>query len=760
MTAVDLSQLSMEELFRIETENQTQLLTTGLLALERNPTAAEQLEVCMRAAHSLKGAARIVDIDTGVALAHAMEGFFVAAQEGRITLGRDKIDLLLDGVDLMLAITRAPQLGADHPDSAGRSDVDAFIARLTQVLANPGKANESVPEPIPAPTPVTAAAPAVAPPLPTAPAAAEAAESSEPADRVLRVTVDNLNRLLGLAGETLIESRWLKPFGESLLKLKRLHWQSAKALEQFREAVAGESLNERAQTAMAEAHRRILECQQFLSERIERLDASDRRSSILAHRLYQQALACRMRPFGDGAVAFPRMVRDIGRTLGKRVRLDITGPETQVDRDILEKLDAPLGHLLRNAIDHGIEMPDERRAVGKPEEGVVCLEAHHSAGALQIIVSDDGKGIDLDRLRATVVKRRLASEETAARLSDAELFEFLFLPGFTMKEVVTEISGRGVGLDVVQDMLKQVRGTVRISAQPNGGTRFQMQLPLTLSVVRTILVEIGGEPYAFPLAHIQRAVKLTSADIAVLAGRQYFNFEGQQIGLITARQVLGLSDAGYPDDDFAVIVLGDQHSRFGVIVDRFLGGRELVVQPLDPRLGKIEGLSAAALMEDGTPVLIIDVEDLVRSMEKISHPNRVGKDVQQESGSRKRKRILIVEDSLTVRELERKVLDNNGYEVEVAVDGMDGWNAVRASRFDLVITDVDMPRMDGIELVTLIKKEQSLKGLPVMILSYKDREEDRLRGLNAGADYYLTKGRFDDETLIDAVVDLIGEAVG
>ena len=228
----------------------------------------------------------------------------------------------------------------------------------------------------------------------------------------------------------------------------------------------------------------------------------DRRSINLANRLYDEALACRMRPFADGVQGFPRMVRDVARSLGKQVRLEIVGETTQVDRDILAKLDAPLGHLLRNAVDHGLESPDERRAAGKPAEGVVRLEARHSAGALQVSISDDGRGVDLDKLRRSVVERNLIDAHGGAALSEAELLEFLFLPGFSMKGTVTEISGRGVGLDVVQDMVKQVRGTVRVSSQPGKGTRFQLQLPVTLSVVRTLLAEVGGEPYAFPLAHI------------------------------------------------------------------------------------------------------------------------------------------------------------------------------------------------------------------------------------------------------------------
>jgi two-component system sensor histidine kinase and response regulator WspE len=452
-------------------------------------------------------------------------------------------------------------------------------------------------------------------------------------------------------------------------------------------------------------------------------------------------------------------VRDLGRSLGKRVKLEIVGASTQVDRDILEKLDAPLGHLLRNAVDHGIEAPEERLAAGKPAEGTVRLEARHSAGRLQILVSDDGRGIDLDRLREAVVARKLSNAETAARLSESELLDFLFLPGFTLKDRVTEISGRGVGLDVVKNMVKVVRGVARATALPDGGAQFQLEVPLSLSVVRALLVEIGGEPYAIPLAGAVRALKLGAEQVRLLQGRQHFAFEGRQVGLASAHQILEGGAPNFLDSGLSVVVIGDQHERYGLVVDRFLGERELVVQPLDARLGKIKDISAAALM-DGAPVLILDIEDMLRSVEKLTATGRLSKVEQApadgaESG---RKRILVVDDSLTVRELERKLLDRHGYEVEVAVDGMDGWNAVRSGQFDLVVTDVDMPRMDGIELLRLIRKDPNLKSSPVMIVSYKDREADRQRGLDAGADYYLTKSSFHDETLVQAVVDLIGGA--
>jgi two-component system sensor histidine kinase and response regulator WspE len=254
-------------------------------------------------------------------------------------------------------------------------------------------------------------------------------------------------------------------------------------------------------------------------------------------------------------------------------------------------------------------------------------------------------------------------------------------------------------------------------------------------------------------------LQLQPESIETLESRHHFHFDGQQVGLLAAHEVFDCGNSKLPGSDLPVVVLGDRNARYGLVVDRLLGERELVVQPLDARLGKVKDISAAALMEDGAPVLIVDVDDMVRSIEKLlsggllAQVQRNGLDLTE----RKQKRVLAVDDSLTVRELIRKLLANRGYLADVAVDGMDGWNAVRTGHYDLVITDVDMPRLDGIELAALIKKDPELKSLPVMIVSYKDREEDRLRGLEAGADYYITKGSFHDETLLQAVVDLIGE---
>ncbi|MCR8661997.1 hybrid sensor histidine kinase/response regulator [Pseudomonas carnis] len=757
MTPDQMRDASLLELFSLEADAQTQVLSAGLLALERNPTQADQLEACMRAAHSLKGAARIVGVDAGVSVAHVMEDCLVIAQEGRLYLQPEHIDALLQGTDLLMRI-------ATPGNDVGPADIEAYVALMERLLdpSQPIATPAPKPEPIPAPR---VDALLLEPELEPAPplgsdAPRQNKRMTEGGERVLRVTAERLNSLLDLSSKSLVETQRLKPYLASLQRLKRIQSNSLRALDALDGQLKSLDLNLEAQEALADTRRLLSEAQALLAEKNAELDEFGWQAGQRAQVLYDTALACRMRPFADVLAGQVRMVRDLGRSLGKQVRLEIEGEKTQVDRDVLEKLEAPLTHLLRNAVDHGIEPPEQRVLAGKPAEGLIRLRASHQAGLLVLELSDDGNGVDLERLRGTIVDRHLSPVETALRLSEEELLTFLFLPGFSLRDKVTEVSGRGVGLDAVQHMVRQLRGAVVLEQTAGQGSRFHLEVPLTLSVVRSLVVEVGEEAYAFPLAHIERMCDLAPDDIVQLEGRQHFWHEGRHVGLVAASQLLQRPPGQNPSDTLKVVVIRERDAVYGIAVERFIGERTLVVLPLDDRLGKVQDISAGALLDDGSVVLIVDVEDMLRSVDKLLNTGRLERIARrsQQATEAPRKRVLVVDDSLTVRELQRKLLLNRGYEVAVAVDGMDGWNALRSEDFDLLITDIDMPRMDGIELVTLLRRDSRLQSLPVMVVSYKDREEDRRRGLDAGADYYLAKASFHDDALLDAVVELIGGA--
>ena len=732
---MSIDDFSLAELFRVEAQSQVVKLTDGLIALEEG-TTPEQLEELMRAAHSLKGAARIVGHDSIVHLAHELEECFVAAQEGRIELTRTRVDVLLRGVD-MLASLATHEPGNAPGATAGRA-LDGMLAELHAAAA-------------------TATAPVTRDRAPEAEVRPPEAREAAGADQAgVAPVVDNTERLLSLAGEALIASRVLLAHTSADAMSRRGDRGVDQALGEMRAVLARRAGTDDADRALGLLQRALSE---RLSERRERavaLDAVGQRVSDAVAHLYEAVLDARMRPFGEGVAGMPRMVRDTARELGRDVRLAIAGESTPVDREVLRRLEAPLGHLIRNAVDHGIETPAARAARGKAPRGTIRVEARHAGGRLLVTVEDDGQGIDMPAVRARIVQRELADASAVAEMSDAELSTFLFLPGFTLRDAVTSISGRGVGLDAVQTAVREISGDVRAVRAASGGTRFELQLPLTLSVVRALVVEIGGESYAFPLARVHRILRVNREEIASVEGRQHFALDDQQVGLIWAHQLLGMVTPSL-DASAAVVVVGDEEAALGVVVDRFVGEQELVLRGMDARLGKVQDVGGAALLADGLPTLVLDVDDLQRTAANLVAGGRLDP-LRQEPTSRAgtRKRVLVVDDSLTVRELERKMIEGQGYAVDVAVDGMDAWNAVRKGHYDLVVTDVDMPRMDGIELVTRIKGDPSLRSTPVMIVSYKDRDEDRRRGLDAGADYYLTKGSFYDETMLRAIEDFIG----
>jgi two-component system sensor histidine kinase and response regulator WspE len=779
----DMADLSMLDLFRIEAENYTKILEAGLVEVEQNQTP-EKIEPLMRAAHSIKGAARIVGLDAVVGIAHAMEDVLSAAQHGKLELTSDHIDMLLNGNDLFLHLTTI-DIAAIPEWLEGQSEaIDTLSGSLRKILTGePAAATEKKPAPkapeiqeqketltaesdiqekkeiMPERPVTTVPAPEAAGPLVNQDVALKARPEEKDEESFVRVASESLNRLMGFAGECLVQARSTKPFSTSLLKMKDWHLELGSALEKIFEFSKNKSVPKEVQEKFGESLNQLDRIRNLLVTQIVDFELFSRNLEHLADRLYGEVVAIRMRPFSDGLPGFPRMVRDLAKNMGKKIAFRIIGESTKVDRDILEKLEAPLTHLLRNAIDHGLETPEERVAANKPVEGTLILEARHSSGTLNIRLTEDGRGIDVERIRHKVVEKGHASKEMATNLTDGELLDFLFLPGFSTAKKVTEVSGRGVGLDVVLSMVQKVGGSVRVETKPGSGTSFHLQLPLTLSVLRALLVDISGEPYAIPLSRIDHIVQSDQSSLKILEDKQFYTFENDHIGIVDAHQVLRVpaSDERYPG--LYIAVISDRLNQYGLVVDKFLGERELVVIPLDARLGTIPNISAGAILEDGSPVLILDVDDLVRSIDNLLTNSRLHKVGDREEPTEGfKKRILVVDDSLTVREVERRLLENSGYEVTVAVDGMDGWNTLVLNRFDLVISDIDMPRMNGIELIKKIKGDPSLKGLPIIIVSYKDREEDRMMGLEAGADYYLTKSSFHDKSLNNAVRDLIGEA--
>jgi two-component system sensor histidine kinase and response regulator WspE len=743
----------MWELFRDEVRHAAEVLQTGL-AEPTAPIAEPMLE----AVRTIRGAARIVQLAGPAAFADLLERILSALAETREAAGAEVREGLQASVGVLLEVVDHPPEQAEHRTYEHMSILEELLRQLPSVHARPAATAPTAGSPAPRGTVALAASAPPAARLPVGPPLVQSVDpvpvppspaEEKPAEAVVRVSAESLTRLMSLAGESLVQARWLNPFSTALLKLKKAQDRLASTLDLLATAHDPALLDE--------ARRQLASCRNVLAERMREFEDHAARAEDLNARLYREVIASRMRPFRDGAVGFPRLVRDMARSLGKQVRLDIQGLDTEVDRDILERLEAPLNHLLRNAVDHAIELPELRRERGKPEQGTIRLEVRHRAGMLVIHVADDGAGIDPERLRVKVVDRGMTTPEMAAGMTEAELLEFLFLPGFSTASSVTEYSGRGVGLDVVQTTIRKIGGQARVSSRYGQGTTFHLTLPLTLSVVRAVLVMVAGEPYAFPHNRIDRILRVARSELHSIEHRQFIRVDGQNIGLVQAAQLLDMPEKP-PGDELDILLLSDDSGSYGLIVESVRGEQDLVVRPLDPRLGKVPDVSAAAILDDGQPVLIADVEDLIRSMDIFIQSGTLRRcDTAPREEKRRKPRILVVDDSITVREVERQLLKNAGYEVSVAVDGMDGWNMVREAAFDLVVSDVDMPRMTGLELLRSIRSDDRLRHLPVIIVSYKDRPEDKQRGLELGANHYLTKSSFHDDSFLQSVADLIGE---
>jgi two-component system sensor histidine kinase and response regulator WspE len=632
--AADAHESPMIELFCNETRRQSQALIEGLAELKQNPANTQCLERLFVAARSAKGAAFVVNVTEAIQLGQAAEQLIQSARDGRCRIGAEALRALREAADLMGHIADAVGNEYSQWQASNGSLISDVIARLAHAsIVSSGE-------------PSTKSTASSSPDSkPAAPAKGAEAAPAGNAERVVRVTPQSLTRLMGLAGESLVEARWLPVFANSLLKLKKLQAQTRDLLDEVGQLLADSQVEAQALGMLEEARKRLLGCQTELAGRISEFETHARQSDDLNSRLYHEVIASRMRPLADGVHGFPRMVRDLARQLGKRVQFEIVGQSTPVDRDILEKLESPLNHILRNALDHGMETPEERTASGKSEVGQLRLTARHTAGMLSISVTDDGRGIDIDRLRYKVVERGHTNHDTASRMSEAELLEFLFLPGFSTREKATDVSGRGVGLDVVHSMVHGVGGTVRIQSQLGRGTTFHLQLPITLSVIRAVLVKVAGDPYALPHNRIDRLFRLPRAALASLEHRQFCNVDGRNVGMVMGRQVFQLADEGTSvaatdggdrpaNDELNVVLFSNHNDQYGLVVDEFHGEQDLVVRPLDPRLGKVPNVQAAAILDDGSPILIVDLDDLRVSIERLLKTGKLQRTDQAAPGVR------------------------------------------------------------------------------------------------------------------------------
>jgi two-component system chemotaxis sensor kinase CheA len=751
---MDLSSFHIQ--FRDETAENLRVYTQGLMALETLAPDDEgrrpEIDAIFRAMHTIKGSARLLGFEAIGRIAHTCEHILGAVREGRRDLDRALTDDLLKGGDAILELVSAAVDG--RPSGM---DVEAFANRLGRGLP---KDAENAPPPVTLAPPIdNGGALQNAPMLPEAPSAVLGPQPSSRrarARQTVRVRVDRLDKLLNLAGELTVGRQSHAVHLQALQELADLIAHQERTLltlesdlrrlrfsQSQREGLDGH-LN--GMLNAGERAGRIIKAQ------LERFGQYASASAQLVEDLEQEVMAVRLLPISTLFANLPRAVRELARDLGREVQLTLAGETTELDRKVIEALGDPLTHLLRNALDHGIEPPEERERVGKPRQGTIEVAAQALGSAAQITIRDDGRGMDPQKLRDAAVRKGLLTADAAALLSDQEAIELVFLPGFTTARLITDVSGRGVGMDVVRTNIGELGGQVQIESQFGAGATIRLILPLTLVTTRVLLVETGEHLFGVPATGCQGSLWVRPEKIRTVEGRAMIQHEG---GLVPVVRLDGLLELGEPrplgSRRIPALLIGAAKRPLAVIVDRMLDEREVVVKPLGPLMEKQRRYSGAIQLGDGRLALLLNpmaLAQMTRGAAIAAPPAR--------DGAVSRHHLLVVDDAFATRELIRSILHSAGYDVTTAVDGLDALDKLKAASYDLVVSDVEMPRVDGFTLTSRIRAEIGHTGLPVIIMTSLASEQHRRRGLEVGAQAYIVKSQFNQSNLLETIRQLLG----
>ncbi len=798
--------LDLLAIFRLEVQEQVAQARARLADLT---TDAEAWDAHLRRVfHTLKGAARAVGCDPVRELAGALEdlvrGEPEAAGGTAVPPSPDRIALIACGLCWIETVLERIAGGAEPPPLAGFLESLARY-RETGILppCRPPTEQTADQTASPAVSPAAAGSTAVAavnPPVavPSEPmvSVAEASGAPAPADstgkppdapraepapatrRQARLDYEQLDRLHRLSGELTVAVAALAGQRHQLRVLSRTQARAGAQLERLVAAALSEDLDrETQQETLRQGAQRLSAGAAALDVLTAAHDRMEGRLRHLADGLADQVTQARLVPLGDLLDDYPRLARDLALELGKRVDLQLDGSDNRIDRAVLEQLRNPLLHLLRNALDHGLEPPAARTAQGKPANGHILVEARQLGSRMRIRVADDGAGIDQTRLAAAVIAAGHTTAALWSHMGIEERMQFLFLPGLSTAATVSATSGRGFGLDIVKAGIEAAGGTVGVRSEPGRGTCFELLVPLSLSLTRCLLVVGGRHPlfgdqrYAFPMGEVARVRRLAAVDLREIAGRLAVHLEEETLPLVQLHALLGLAPVHADLERKHLLVLGEGDSRCALLVEAVVDEQDMVSRPLDERLGKVAEVSGLTLLEDGGLALILDVPDLLQHLhDGVGHlhpaaaravptapvpeltpgPGRTAAPADTTPAQ-----VLVVEDSVTVREVERHFLEQAGYQVTTAVNGVDGLNKAKAGDHRILITDIDMPRMNGLELIRTLRGIDRFRRLPIIVVSYKDRTEDRDRALEAGADRYVTKSEFDTDAMLALVAQLL-----
>jgi two-component system chemotaxis sensor kinase CheA len=714
--------------FRVEAEEHLQALTANLLTLERGLPPHETqatLEETFREMHTLKGAARSVGLLEVEAVCQACESLLSRLSRGQLKLTRDVLRHLQEAMD-----------GTGRLLAGGEPAVlrNELISRLNRAAAGSG---------------AEAATPVAAPPAPPPSSTLSVPQAVAPPLETLRVATAKLDALSLQAEDLLVpklaaeeRTQQARALAESLTACRTSLDHAHSAARSGQAAAAEAEL-----TAGLEPALRALGVR--ARELVARTVRDQRAIAATVDDLLEETRRLRMMPASIVLDIFPRMVRDLAEEQGKEVEWAVQGDDLEVDRKVLEAAKDPLIHLVRNAIDHGIEPSKARVEAGKTPRGrVVVTVAALEGGRIEIRVEDDGRGIDLARVREAAVRTGLLSSEAAQGLTNEDALDLIYRSGLSTSPIITNVSGHGLGLPIVKERVERLGGRIEVQTRAGAGTTITMVVPASIATFRGLLVRAGGQPFLLPIEAVERAIRIVPEDVETVEGREAVRGDGRPLFLARLSGLLGIPEsAREPRGKSTCVVVRVREERLGLLVDEVSGDREVVVKDLRAPLVRVRNVAGAGLLGTGEVVLILRPTDLLRS----SHRARRLSASPLAPEETRQAAVLVVDDSITTRTMEKNLLEAAGYRVRVAVDGIDAWTILKSEAFDLVVSDVDMPRMDGFDLTARIRADKQLSDLPVILVTALESREDKERGIDVGANAYIVKSSFDQSNLLEII---------
>jgi chemotaxis protein histidine kinase CheA len=728
-------------------------LSEGLLNLESSPGDAELVNALFRSAHTIKGSSRMMKLGGVTELAHRMEDVLDAVRGGSLEAAPPVCDVLFRGLDALGRMLEAMAGGEASPEAPAE-----LCRELAQTAQPAPEANAPVsdqsdqsdrsdrsdkPEKpdgsgLPQPQVAACAAPEVGGALEKHPAAAK----DRPVE-YLRINAAKLDDLIKLMGEIVSQHN---RYRRDIASLREIERSVARHLKTVSELSGTDS----DQQALAEAGGAL---QLSLRQAVRGMQDASLLQEHLVGDLQQSSLTLRMQPLSTVFDPLRRTVRDLAHEVGKEVDFVVDGGDTELDRKIIDRIGDSLLHMIRNSLDHGLESGEERSAAGKPAKGTIALSAYYDSGCVTISLSDDGKGLSADKIGQKALAKGLLTESALQAMSRAEVTNLIFLPGFSTSPIITDISGRGVGMDVVRkSVVDELRGSIVIETREGEGTTFLLRLPLNLAVFPLFLLSVGGKTCALPATSMVEMLSIRQEEIIDIVNKRAIRLREQIIPVEELAAIVGVKRGPRTGCEVTVVVIRDGEEKLGLLVDAIVGREEMVVKSLPRHLKELRLVSGATIGERDSIINVLHPPEIIRLAREIAQPR------QRPHGEAPRKdsTVLVVDDSINTRELEQSLLEAYGYKVVTAEDGEDAWLKSRGTRFDLVITDVEMPRLDGFSLTERLRSDPEYGGVPVIIVTSREKVEDKKRGIAVGANAYIVKGAFDQSNLLDTVRSLIG----